>query len=94
MVNGQRQNGPIPMQLVVPSAVSAAVSAAIAMRITISQTEFFFIRFTFLPFYFFTFNWSLRSSQRHTPTFRWENVLQNLFKNPSSFILIDFIIDF
>ena len=31
------------MQLVVPSAVSAAVSAAIAMRITISQKLFFFI---------------------------------------------------
>ena len=41
------------MQLVVPSAVSAAVSAAIAMRITISQ-KFFFIRFyliTFLPLF-------------------------------------------
>ena len=94
------------MQLVVPSAVSAAVSAAIATRRITSQIEFFFIRFNFLPFYFFTFNWSLCSSQRHTPLqrhtlhlqvrepFRWENVLQNLFKNPSSFILIDFIIDF
>ena len=34
------------MQLVVPSAVSAAVSAAIAMRITTSQ-KFFFISFSF-----------------------------------------------
>ena len=33
------------MQLVVPSAVSAAVSAAIAMRITVSQKLFFFISF-------------------------------------------------
>ena len=35
------------MQLVVPSAVSAAVNAAIAMRITTSQ-KFFFIRFYLL----------------------------------------------
>ena len=35
------------MQLVVPSAVSAAVSAAIAMRITISQKLFFFIILSF-----------------------------------------------
>ena len=40
------------MHEVVPSAVSAAVSAAIAMRITTSQILFFFIRFSFLPFYF------------------------------------------
>jgi hypothetical protein len=33
------------MQLAVPSAVSAAVSAAIAMRSTASQKPFFFIRF-------------------------------------------------
>ena len=33
------------MHEVVPSAVSAAVSAAIAMRITVSQKLFFFIRF-------------------------------------------------
>jgi hypothetical protein len=39
------QNGPQPMHEVVPSAVSAAVSAAIAMRITTSQILFFFIRF-------------------------------------------------
>ena len=44
------------MHEVVPSAVSAAVSAAIAMRITVSQKLFFFIRFnfyivTFLHFY-------------------------------------------
>ena len=33
------------MQLAVPSAVSAAVSAAIAIRSTASQKPFFFIRF-------------------------------------------------
>ena len=36
------------MHEVVPSAVSAAVSAAIAMRITTSQKPFFFIRFYLL----------------------------------------------
>ena len=41
----QNVNGPWPMHEVVPSAVSAAVSAAIAMRITVSQKLFFFIRF-------------------------------------------------
>ena len=35
------------MHDVVPSAVSAAVSAAIAMRITTSQKPFFFIHFNF-----------------------------------------------
>ena len=35
------------MQLVVPSAVSAAVNAAIAMRITISQKFFFIILIDF-----------------------------------------------
>jgi len=54
------------MQLVVPSAVSAAVSAATAMRITTSQMLFFsmiFYPFTFLPFSLLvvrpaTFTWS------------------------------------
>jgi hypothetical protein len=44
--------GPLPMQLVVPSAVRAAVAAAMNMRRITSQTPFFFI---ILPFYFFTF---------------------------------------
>ena len=34
-------SGPTPMQLVVPSAVSAAVKAATAMRIITSQMFFF-----------------------------------------------------
>ena len=54
------------MQLVVPSAVSAAVSAATTMRITTSQMLFFsmiFYPFTFLPFSLLvvrpaTFTWS------------------------------------
>ena len=36
-------NGPCPMQLVVPSAVRAAVAAAMKMRRITSHTEFFFI---------------------------------------------------
>ena len=35
--------GPKPMQLVVPSAVRAAVAAAMKMRRITSHTEFFFI---------------------------------------------------
>ena len=38
-----RSTGPRPMQLVVPSAVSAAVSAATRMRIATSQKFFFSI---------------------------------------------------
>ena len=37
------QMGPLPMQLVVPSAVRAAVAAAMMMRSSTSQTPFFFI---------------------------------------------------
>ena len=57
-----RLTGPMPMQLVVVSAVRAAVAAALKMRRITSQTEFFFI---IPPFFSLTTNHTNHLSYSH-----------------------------